>query len=412
MDLCEVNRKNVETQLGLRQNWRQFSLLVLINAFVGGMIGMERSIFPDFASEVFGLESHAAMLSFIVAFGLSKAGTNYFSGRFANRYGRRNLLLFGWALVLPVPIMLNFADSWAWIVLSNVLLGISQGLTWSSTVVMKIDLVGEKNRGLAMGLNEFAGYLAVGLAAVLSAYLASKFGMRPIPFWTMLGIGLLGFILSFLVSDTRAFVKAEANGKDLPERKGVFWNTTFKDKMLSSVTQAGLVNNLNDGMIWGLLPVLLITRGFELGEIGKIASIYPILWGFGQLATGKMADHFSKKWMLFWGMFVQGVAILGLVWADSIYAYTVLSVILGLGTAVVYPTFLTAIAGGSHPIQRAESLGTFRFWRDLGYAIGALVSGVMADQFGIDSAVILIGIVTLISSLIIGIRMPSWENRD
>lgn len=401
----------MEAQLGLRQNWRQFSLLVLINAFVGGMIGMERSIFPDFASQVFGLESHAAMLTFIVAFGLSKAATNYFSGRFANLYGRKNLLLFGWIMVLPVPLILNYAESWTWIIFSNVLLGISQGLTWSSTVVMKIDLVGEKNRGLAMGLNEFAGYLAVGLTAVLSAYLASEYGMRPIPFLVMMGIALIGLSLSFFVSDTQAFAKAEAKTKELLQTKGVFWNTTFKDKMLSSVTQAGLVNNLNDGMIWGLLPVLLISKGFELGEIGKIASIYPIVWGFGQLVTGKMADHYSKKWMLFWGMLVQGFAILGLIWAQSTLTFTLLSVILGLGTAVVYPTFLTAIASGSHPVQRAESLGTFRFWRDLGYAVGAMISGLMADQFGIPVAVGFIGIVTLCSSLIIGFRMPSEEKR-
>ncbi len=401
----------MEAQLGLRQNLKQFSLLVLINAFVGGMIGMERSIFPDFASQVFGLESHAAMLSFIVAFGFSKAVTNYFSGRFANRYGRRNLLLFGWVMVLPVPLILNFAESWSWIIFSNVLLGISQGLTWSSTVVMKIDLVGDKNRGLAMGLNEFAGYLAVGLTAILSAYLAAKYGIRPVPFWVMMGIALMGLLISFLVRDTQVFVKSEARTQVLPQSKGVFWNTTFKDKMLSSVTQAGLVNNLNDGMIWGLLPVLLISRGFELGEVGKIAAIYPIIWGVGQLVTGKMADHFSKKWMLFWGMLVQGIAILGLIWAESISVYVLLSVVLGLGTAVVYPTFLTAIASGSHPIQRAESLGTFRFWRDLGYAIGALISGIMADQFGINSAVGTIGIVTLVSSLIIAFRIPNLENR-
>ena len=372
---------------------------------------MERSIFPDFASQVFGLESHSAMLSFIVAFGFSKAATNYFSGRFANRYGRRNLLLFGWAMVLPVPLLLNYADSWSWIVFSNVLLGISQGLTWSSTVVMKIDLVGDKNRGLAMGLNEFAGYLAVGLAAVFSAYLASEYGMRPIPFWVMMAIALIGFLLSFFVRDTRVFVKAEAKSNELHQAKGVFWNTTIKDKSLSAVTQAGLVNNLNDGMIWGLLPVLLISRGFELGEIGRIASIYPIVWGFGQLVTGKMADHFSKKWMIFWGMLVQGLAILGLIIADSTLYYTVISVVLGLGTAVVYPTFLTAIAAGSHPIQRAESLGTFRFWRDLGYAIGALLSGLLADRFGLVSAIAFIGFLTLISSLIIAFRIPFDENR-
>jgi len=401
----------IAIEQGLKKNWRQFSLLVLINAFVGGMIGMERSIFPEFAQEIFGLESHAAMLSFIVAFGLSKAGTNYFSGRFASTYGRKNLLLFGWVLVLPVPILLNFAVSWSWIIFANVLLGISQGLTWSSTVIMKIDLVGDKNRGLAMGLNEFAGYLAVGLAAIFSAYLASSFGIRPIPFWVMLGIGLSGLMLSFLIHDTEKFVKSEAKTETSPQSQGVFWNTTLKDKMLSSVTQAGLVNNLNDGMIWGLLPVLLISRDFSLEEVGKIASIYPIIWGFGQLVTGKMADLYSKKYLLFWGMLIQGIAIVGLTIADSFSFFSILSVILGLGTAVVYPTFLTAIAEGSHPVQRAESLGTFRFWRDLGYALGALLSGLIADQFGLSAAVGLIGVITLFSALIIGLRMPSKQNK-
>ncbi len=393
-------------ETGLRKNWKQFALLVLINAFVGGMIGMERSIFPDFANQVFGLESNVAILSFIVAFGLSKAMTNYFSGRFANQFGRKNLLLIGWALVLPVPLILNFAEFWSWIIFSNVLLGISQGLTWSSTVVMKIDLVGDKNRGLAMGLNEFAGYLAVGLTAFLSAYLATEYGMRPIPFWVLMGMAMLGFMLTFLVRDTRVFVKAEAKIQDFPQTKGVFWNTTFKDKTLSSVTQAGLVNNLNDGMIWGLLPVLLISRGFELEEVGKIVSIYPIIWGIGQLFTGKMSDYFPHKQMIFWGMLIQGITILGLIGADSLKQYTLLSVILGLGTSVVYPTFLTAIAAGSHPVQRAESLGTFRFWRDLGYAVGALISGVATDWFGIYSSVTLIGLLTLFSALIILVRMP------
>nr|WP_287938165.1 MFS transporter [Algoriphagus sp.] len=395
----------MDAQLGLRQNWKQFSLLVFINAFVGGMIGMERSIFPDFATEVFGLESHAAMLGFIAAFGVSKAFTNYFTGRFANRFGRRNLLILGWILVLPVPVILNYAEVWSWIIFANILLGISQGLTWSSTVVMKIDLVGDKNRGLAMGLNEFAGYLAVGLAAVGSAYLTSRFGIRPVPFWVMGGMGILGFLFSFLVRDTHAFVKQEAGEKDIVEIRGVFWNTTWVDKSLSSVTQAGLVNNLNDGMIWGLLPVLLISRGFGLEEIGKIASVYPILWGMGQLFTGKMADHLSHKGMLFWGMLIQGLAIMGLIWVHSFESFVGLSVLLGLGTAVVYPTFMAAIAASSHPLQRAESLGTFRFWRDMGYAVGAVLSGVIADRFGVDYAVVSISGLTLISSLIVKLRM-------
>lgn len=392
---------------GLKENWQQFSLLVLINAFVGGMVGMERSIFPDFAQEVFGLASHSAILSFIIAFGISKAVMNYFTGRFANHFGRKKLLLAGWILVLPVPLILVFAGSWIWVVFANVLLGLSQGLTWSSTVVMKIDLVGEKNRGFAMGLNEFAGYLAVGLTALLSASLASRFGIRPIPFFVMEGIAVVGLSLSFFTNDTRKFVKQESKISTKEEEKQVFWNTSLFDKSLSSITQAGLVNNLNDGMMWGLLPAFLMNRGFELKEIGLVASIYPIVWGIGQLFTGKLGDHLSHKALLFWGMFLQAIAVFGLFLAYSATSFTLISVVLGLGTAMVYPTFMTAIAALSHPIQRAESLGVFRFWRDLGYAFGAIISGVIADWLGIEFAILGVAMITLVSSLILKFRMPS-----
>lgn len=396
----------MEPKSGLKQNLKQFSLLILINAFVGGMIGMERSIFPDYAREIFGLESQTAMLSFIMAFGVSKAIMNYYAGRFSNLFGRRNLLLAGWFLVLPVPLILNFSGSWIWVVCANLLLGASQGLTWSSTVVMKIDLVGPRNRGLAMGLNEFAGYLAVGIAAVLSASLASKFGIRPVPFLTMEAIAISGLFLSFFAKDTKKFIHQEILNAEILLKKAVFWNTTFKDKALSSVTQAGLVNNLNDGMIWGLLPVLLISKEFELSEVGGIVAIYPIVWGFGQLFTGKLADHFSHKWLVFWGMLIQGLGIMALFYANSAFSFRWISIILGLGTALVYPTFMTAIAASSHPFQRAESLGVFRFWRDLGYAIGALISGIIADQIGVDYAILAIGVITIISSFIIEYRMP------
>jgi MFS family permease len=402
-----VKKSDPQVVLGLRQNWQQFSLLVLINGFVGAMIGLERSIFPQFASEVFGLESKVAILSFITAFGISKAAANYFSGKLANRLGRKNLLILGWIIALPVPLILAFTGSWNWVIASNVLLGISQGLTWSSTVVMKIDLVGEKDRGLAMGLNEFAGYFAVGVFAFLSGYLAQEYGIRPYPFLLGVVISLMGLLITVLfVRDTRKHVEMEAGSHSDVSMKGIFWQTTLQNKTLSSITQAGLVNNLNDGMIWGLLPVLLVSLRFELDQIGLIAAIYPTVWGISQLFTGKMADLFPKKTLLFWGMLVQGVAILLLPLAKGYPLLVIVSVSLGIGTAIVYPTFLAAIAEATHPKQRAESIGVFRLWRDLGYAVGAIISGKTADVFGTKSAIILIGLITLSSSLIIQFRMP------
>ncbi|SHM32571.1 Na+/melibiose symporter [Cyclobacterium lianum] len=394
-------------KLGLRENWKQFTILVIINGFVGGMIGMERTIIPQFAEEEFGIASKTAILSFITVFGITKAIANYYTGRLANRFGRKNLLLFGWLLAIPIPFILIYAGSWNWVIFANVLLGISQGLTWSSTVVMKIDLVGEKNRGLAMGLNEFAGYLAVGLVAFLTGYVANKYGIAPYPFYIGIFISVIGFVLTALwVKDTRAFVHKENATDTTEELKNVFMESTFRNKTLSSVTQAGLINNLNDGMIWGLLPILLVSLDYNHENIGIITAIYPTVWGIGQLFTGKMSDNYSKKAMLFWGMLAQGLAILLIPFSVGFYLLVSLSVILGLGTALVYPTFLSTIAQTTSPGQRAESIGTFRLWRDLGYAFGAVISGITADFFGIDHAIFLIGALTILSSMIIKFRMP------
>jgi MFS family permease len=404
-----MNTENVK--LGLKENWKQFTILVIVNAFVGGMIGMERTIFPQFAELEFGVASKTAILSFITAFGITKAIANYYTGKLANKFGRKNLLLFGWLLAMPIPFMLIYAPSWGWVIFANVLLGASQGLTWSSTVVMKIDLVGEKNRGLAMGLNEFAGYFAVGVVAFFTGYVANKYGITPYPFYIGIFISVAGFILTALwIKDTRVFVHKESVTDNTAQLDHIFLETTFKNKTLSSVTQAGLINNLNDGMIWGLLPIVLLSLHYNNESIGIITAIYPTVWGIGQLFTGKMSDHYSKKAMLFWGMLLQGIAILFIPFTGDFYVLASLSAILGLGTALVYPTFLSTIAQATSPKQRAESIGTFRLWRDLGYAFGAIISGITADLFGVQYAILLIGVLTLISALIIKLRMPEKIN--
>ena len=329
-----------KAKLGLKENWMQFTILVIVNAFVGGMVGLERTIFPKFAEIEFGIASKTAILSFIIAFGITKAITNYFTGRLANRFGRKNLLLVGWLFAIPIPFILMYAPSWNWVLFANVLLGINQGLTWSSTVVMKIDLVGEKDRGLAMGINEFAGYFAVGVVAFLSGVIAQKYGITPYPFYLGIGISIIGLLLSyFFVRDTRVFVHIEQETTKSSKQDNVFLETSFKDKTLSSITQAGLVNNLNDGMIWGLLPILLISLNYDSKNIGIIAAIYPAVWGIGQLFTGRMADIYSKKGMLFWGMLAQGLAILLIPFFTNFYQLIIIAAILGAGTALVYPTF-------------------------------------------------------------------------
>lgn len=406
-----MNSVLIQPKLGLKGNWKQFSLLVLINGFVGAMVGLERSIFPQFADEVFGITSESAILSFIIIFGVCKAFSNYFAGRLADRIGRKNLLAIGWTLALPVPLILAFSNSWTFILFSNAILGISQGLTWSSTVVMKIDLVGEKERGLAMGLNEFAGYLAIGISAYFTAIIADQFGIRPFPFLIGIAISSVGLFLSiFFVKDTSSHVQSELYTKSLPKQKSLFWKTTFTDKNLSSITQAGLVNNLNDGMIWGLFPIFLTKIGYGLTDIGSLVAIYPMAWGFGQLATGRLADIYSKKRILVIGMIAQGLAILLIPSSSSTIQIVSLSLVLGLATAMVYPTFLAGIADYTHPVQRAEAIGIFRLWRDLGYAFGAVFSGLITVQIGVEFSIAAIGILTLFSGLLVWLRMPGKTN--
>jgi MFS family permease len=405
MEMIESMPMN-KIKLGLKENWRQFTLLVVVNAFVGGMIGLERTIIPQIAEADFGLAARTAILSFIVVFGVAKAMTNYYTGTLANRFGRKNLLVTGWLFALPVPILLIYAPDWNWIIAANIFLGISQGLTWSSTVVMKIDLVGEKDRGFAMGLNEFAGYVALAAVAFLTGWIANNYGLRPYPFYVGIGMAVIGLLMSWLwVKDTNKHVRLEATASNIPKLKNLFWETTWLHKNLGSITQAGLVNNLNDGMVWGLFPLLLISKGFDLQETGIIVAIYPAVWGFGQLYTGKLADQYCKKNLLFMGMFLQGVALIGMIWANSFSWFITLSSLLGIGTAIVYPTFLAAISDYTHPDQRPKSIGIFRLWRDLGYAIGAVLTGLIADQFGLVAPILAIGLLTILSSLIVRFRM-------
>ena len=393
-------------ELGLKENWKQFSILVLINAFVGGMVGLERAILPQIAESEFHIAAKTAILSFIIVFGIVKAITNYFTGSLANRVGRKNLLTIGWLFAIPVPFILMSATNWNWIIAANVLLGINQGLTWSSTVVMKIDLVGDKQRGFAMGINESAGYLAVAAVAFLTGWIAGEYGLRPYPFYIGIALSIFGLLGSWLfVKDTKHHVAKEAITNTIPRLKNIFWDTTWKDKNLGSVTQAGLINNLNDGMVWGIFPILLFQKGFTLAQIGIITATYPAVWGIGQLVTGKMADVFCKKDMLFIGMLLKGIALIIMLWAESMTHFITLSILLGWGTAMVYPTFLATVAQNTNPADRAKSIGIFRLWRDLGYAIGAILTGIIADLLSINASILVIGVLTIASALIILYRM-------
>ena len=404
-------QKEQNIQLGLKENLSQFILLVIVNSFVGGMVGLERSILPKIADEEFHIVATSAILSFIIVFGIAKAITNYFTGQLANKYGRKKLLVAGWLLALPIPFVLMWGNRWEWIIAANVLLGIHQGLTWSSTVVMKIDLVGEKQRGFAMGLNEFAGYIAVAIVAYLTGYIASEYGLRPYPFYVGIGLTVLGLLTSWIfIKDTRMHVAVETKTTSVKRLKNIFWSTTWKDKNLGSVTQAGLINNLNDGMAWGLLPVLLVAKHFDLKQIGIVTAVYPAVWGIGQLITGRMADKYCKKDMLFTGMLLQGLVLFILPFASQYWQYILLAALLGWGTAMVYPTFLATVAENTNPADRAQSLGVFRFWRDLGYAIGAAITGIIADWFGINVSIIVIGILTAFSAVIIYYRMKCRDN--
>ena len=391
---------------GLRENFRQFLLLVLVNGFVGGMIGIERSIIPELAVSEFNITAKSALLSFIIVFGITKAFSNFFTGLYSNRLGRKRLLILGWIVALPVPLLLIYAPNWNWIIGANILLGINQGLTWSSTVIMKIDLVGPKNRGLAMGINESIGYVSVGLAALLTGVIAGEYGIRPYPFYLGIVFSLIGLTLSLLfVRDTKGFIEVEQHTSKATPIAHLFSATSWKHPNLGSITQAGLINNLNDAMVWGIFPLLLASKGFGLAEIGKIVAIYPMVWGLGQLITGKLGDHILKKRLLFWGMLIQGISILGLLLSSSATSFTLVSVAMGIGTAIVYPNFMAAIADNTDPIQRPSSLGIFRLWRDLGYAFGAILTGWIADQYSIENAVLIVGLLTVVSAVVIALRM-------
>jgi MFS family permease len=395
-----------QVQLGLRQNWKQFTLLVIVNGFVGGMVGLERSILPQIAEAEFHIAARTAILSFIIVFGIVKAITNYFTGELADRVGRKTLLTIGWICAIPIPFILMYAGSWNWIVGANILLGINQGLAWSSTVMMKIDLVGEKQRGFAMGLNEFAGYVAVAAVALATAWIASEYGLRPYPFYIGIALIVLGLLFSLLfIKDTGQHIAHETVTSETPRLKHVFFETSWVNKDLGSVTQAGLVNNLNDALTWGLLPILLVSKGFSIRDVGIVTAIYPAVWGVGQLFTGRMADNFCKKDLLFWGMFLQGIALVALLFASAMLHFIVLSVVLGWGTAMVYPTFLATVAENTHPADRAKSIGVFRFWRDMGYALGAIFTGIIADMLSINAAIFVVGALTVVSSGIIFYRM-------
>ncbi len=398
--------------LGIRANIAQFSLLVVVNAFVGAMVGMERAILPSIAEQEFHLAARAAILSFIVVFGVTKALTNYLAGRLSDAYGRKVILVSGWLVASPVPFLLMWAPSWGWILFANVLLGISQGLTWSTTVIMKIDLAGPQKRGLAMGLNEFAGYFAVAGSALATGAIASSFGLRPQPFYLGVGFVTVGLFLSaLLVRETKAHAHHEADldgglpAGGVPSQRQVFALTSLLDKNLSSVSQAGLVNNLNDGMAWGLFPLYFAASGMRLAEIGWLAAIYPGVWGMGQLFTGALSDRIGRKWLIVGGMWVQGAGIVVTVLSKAFAGFAVGGVLLGVGTAMVYPTLLATIGDVAHPTWRASAVGVYRLWRDLGYAIGALLAGLVADALGVPAAIWAIAALTFASGVVAAVRM-------
>lgn len=405
-------------RLGLRENLPQFSLLVVVNAFVGAMIGMERSILPAIGEREFQLAARTSVLSFIVVFGVTKALTNYLAGRLSDRFGRKHVLVAGWLIATPVPFLLMWAPSWSWVLFANVLLGVSQGLTWSTTVIMKIDLSGAKNRGLAMGLNEFAGYLAVAGSALATGWIAARYGLRPEPFYLGIGFVAVGLGLSaVLVRETKHHVAQESklHGELPPEgqptQREVFWRTSLHDRNLSSVSQAGLVNNLNDGMAWGLFPLFFASARMSIGQIGTLAAIYPATWGVAQLFTGAWSDRTGRKWLIAAGMWVQAGGIGVVIVSGSFVGFALGAALLGVGTAMVYPTLLAAIGDVAHPSWRASSVGVYRFWRDLGYAIGALLAGVTADALGLPAAMWLIAALTFASGLVVALRMTETLRR-
>ena len=400
-------------RLGLRANWRQFALLVVINAFVGGVVGVERSTLAPLAGHDFHIASRAAILSFLISFGLVKAASNFIAGHLADRYGRRSVLLIGWVAALPVPLLIVWAPSWGWVVFANVLLGLSQGLTWSTTVNMKIDLVGPRRRGFALGLNEASGYLAVSAAAAAAGFLAASYGLRPAPYFLAEGLAVCGFLLSLATRETAGHVEFESAGAVRTGSLGkLAANVSFRDRTMSSACQAGLINNLNDGMAWALLPLFFAARGLGLREIGLLAAVYPAIWGAGQLGTGWISDHAGRKPLIVAGMLLQSLAIAGFVILPGFNWWLAESVLLGAGTALVYPTLLAVVGDAARTPDRATSVGIYRFWRDSGYAVGAIVAGTIADSAGLSAAIITVAILTAASGLLVAIRMRETMTTD
>ena len=397
-------------RLGLKENWQQFAMLVLINAFVGGMVGIERTVVPLIGAEEFGIASTTLIVSFIVSFGVIKAFANLVSGQLADVWGRKRVLVLGWLVGLPVPFMIIWAPSWEWVIAANALLGINQGLAWSMTVIMKVDLVGPKSRGLAVGLNEFAGYLAVGVTAFLTGYLAAQYGLRPVPIYLGIAYAVLGTALSILlVRDTRDHVRLEAAAHAQKPAaisfREVFALTTFKDRNLFAASQAGLVNNLNDGMSWGIFPLFFASFGLGVERIGILKAIYPATWGILQVATGPLSDRWGRKGLIVAGMWVQAAGLFLTAATRQFEWWFIGSLLLGLGTAMVYPSLIAAVSDASHPTWRARSLSVYRFWRDLGYAIGALSAGLIADNFGLSWAIASIAALTFLSGAIVALIM-------
>lgn len=414
-----MSRENAYTEiLGLRENWQQFTLLVIVNAFVGAMVGLERTVLPLIAEDEFGLAAKSVILSFLVSFGIVKAVANLFAGRLSDRLGRKRILITGWLFGLPVPLLIMYAPDWGWIVFANVLLGVNQGLSWSATVIMKIDLVGPKQRGMAMGLNEFAGYVAVSLSALMTGYIAANYGLRPAPFIPGLAFGVLGLVLSvFFVRETKAYANLEANLRleesvVEPSFSEILLLTSWRNRSLFSVSQAGMINNLVDGMIWGLVPLFLAGAGLSLAHIGLVAATYPGVWGIGQLFTGAISDKWGRKWMIANGMWTQAVSIVLLAIGQTLAVWIFGAVLLGIGTAMVYPTLLAAVSDVAHPVWRASAVGVYRLWRDGGYAVGALLAGVLADALGMQIAIIAIGGLAVLSGLTVAFVMEETLRDD
>lgn len=392
--------------IGIKENILQFSLLIVINLFVGSMVGLERTILPLIGEEQFGIASASAALSFIISFGFSKAIVNFFAGNLADRIGRKQVLLWGWFVGLFVPLIIIFAQSWWIIVFANVLLGINQGLTWSMTVNIKVDLAKKTQRGLAVGLNEFAGYVGVALFAMLSGYTASRYSLRPEPFYIGIGIAVVGFLLSMMITDTEKHTKSgKQDDVQNNNLKRVFWKTTWKDKNLSSISFAGLATNLKDGMAWGLFPLFFSSRGLTLGQIGLITAIYPAAWGIAQLFTGALSDRIGRKWLITTGMWLQALSLWWLLFIDTYSLSIIGAALLGLGTAMVYPTLIASISDIVPSNWRATSTGIYRFWRDSGYAFGALISGIISDRLNISWAIGLVALLPLTAGVLTAMRM-------